>query len=193
MIVVIVAGFFVIILLATLGIFVLFRKILTRKNTTKGCKRALVALACVLVVLGLVFYGMDCFMEYQKDAPAHSLGSYKEKKSYTHGEFQDYTDYAVYTYRKVNVADNPYFKRATTADLWEIGKYIDHYEAFVKVIGDSDPEDEVFVNYTFDRSILDENDYFYLDANNQYSAFSDYDLWILDWQTGKLYFFHHNI
>ena len=188
MIVVILAGLFAIILLVILSLFVI-----TRKKPTIACKRVLAALAGGLVISGLIFCGMHLHLKYRQEAPAHSLGFYKDKMIYTHGEFQDYTDYGVYTYKKVKIADNPYFKRATAADLWQIRKYLDHYESVVAVIGDADPQDTLFVNYSFDRSCLDENDYFYLDANDEYSAFGDYDLWVLDAQTGKLYYFHHNI
>lgn len=188
MIVLILAIIVGLILLVPLGIFmILYRK---KNGAIKGCFFAIIG---ALVILVLIVLGVSLYFGYQEELPAHSLGFYKEKHVYTHGEFQDYTDFGVYTYKKVKLENNPYFSKITSRDLREIGQYIDNYEEWVMLFGDSDPEDKLVLNYTFDRSILDTNDFFYLEADNEYSMFGNYDLWILDLQTLKLYYFHHNI
>ena len=183
-----IAIFAIFIVLVVLGI-----GIMSGKNGSVKLKRLFLAITAVGVILMLIFFGIFRYFRYQEELPAHSLGFYKEKHVYTHGEFQDYTDFGVYTYKKVKLEDNPYFSKITSGDLREIGQYIDNYEEWVRLFGDNDPEDKLVLNYTFDRSVLDTNDYFYLEADNEHNMFGNYDLWILDSQTLKLYYFHHNI
>ena len=102
-------------------------------------------------------------------------------------------NYTIYTYSEVKLENNRYFNGITKSDISTIYEHIDHFESVIKGIGSQDSNDDLFVNYSFDRSIIDTNDYYFLDIPDNYPKFGRYSLYILDVQTLKLYYIHHNI
>ena len=44
---------------------------------------------------------------------AESIGQYENKEIWTHGGFQDYTDYGIYSYTSANLNNNQYLKPVT--------------------------------------------------------------------------------
>ena len=56
---------------------------------------------------------------------------------------------------------------------------------------------EIKKNYSFDKSIIDNEDYIYIydksDDEELYDQFEYYDIYIFDIQSEKLYYFHNNI
>ena len=115
-----------------------------------------------------------------------SIGWYKEKNFWTHG-WRDYTDFGVYHCPNAKLTGNRYFDQVTGDDIERIDEYFDNYERWIESF---DPQDELVRNYTFNRDIVDELDYFYIKSKDD--NFSNYDLWIYDSQTKKLYYFHNN-
>lgn len=121
-----------------------------------------------------------------------SLGSYESKEYYTSGGFQDYTDYAKYTYKNINVDQNKYFKRIDDLNQWNLILHIENFEEWIDAIADTDPENEVVVAYDFDMSLISNTDYYYIDKEPD-SGYENYDVYLIDTETNTLYFFHNNI
>lgn len=131
------------------------------------------------------------------DAVLDSLGEYSTKGFYTSGEFQDYTDYAKYTYEDIDISDNTYFEIITTESKAELDTHIEDFEKWIKAISESDPKNEVVENYDFDNSIISFDDYLYIYDDPDYIEagfpLGYYNVYFLDTETLTLYFFHNNI
>lgn len=124
---------------------------------------------------------------------AESIGQYENKEIWTHGGFQDYTDYGIYSYTSANLNNNQYLKPVTYSDSEKLNGFIDNFENWVETFKESDPEDELVLNYNFDRSIIDTSDYFYIFEKDSDIEFAYYDVYFFDAQTNVLYYFHNNI
>lgn len=139
-----------------------------------------------------------CGCTYQVPVLA-TLPDYKNKEFYTSGGFQDYTDYAKYTYNSVtveNLESSKYFTVITSEDVDEILLHIDDFEEWVETIGG-----ELKKNYDFDRSIVTEGDFFYIKTKygepigqqGTYGKFHNYSVFYFDIDAQILYYFHNNI
>lgn len=127
-----------------------------------------------------------------------SLPDYKNNEFYTSGGFQDYTDYAKYTYDSVTVENlelSKYFTKMSSQDVEEILLHIDNFEEWVETIGG-----ELKENYDFDRSIVTEGDFFYIKTKDGepigrgiYGKFDNYSVYYFDIDAQILYYFHNNI
>lgn len=148
---------------------------------------------CLFVAFILLLSATGCTTETRQDEVVNSLGQYESKQVWTHGEWQDYTDFGLYSYSSAELANNPYFKLVSETDINLIHKFIDNFEKWIETFRNNNPNDELVVNYAFDRSVIDTGDYFYIYEKENYSQFSCYDVWIFDIQTNILYYFHHNI
>ena len=62
----------------------------------------------ISIVLVLTFTA--CNVETRQDKALNSLGKYDSKQFWSHGVFQDYTDFGIYTYSSINLDENPYFE-----------------------------------------------------------------------------------
>lgn len=148
-------------------------------------------LLIILIALALVLSA--CTGPTRQDDVLFTLGHYESRQYYTSGDFQDFTDFALYTYEGIDMEDNPYFAPLTEGDLETLSAFLDNYESWIDTIKRDDPQDEVVVNYAFDRSMMDAGDWFYIYENPTYAKFGSYDIWFLDSQTCVLYYFHNNI
>ena len=137
-----------------------------------------------------------------EDKVLMSLGEYKNSVYYTQGEFQDYTDYAKYYYDSVDFTENEYFHKLQESDLTEISEHLDDFESCIETYRENDASREIVVNYDFDRTIIDSEDYFYIDSEKLTTTWDDgittttlanYDIYFFDSQTQILYYFHNNI
>lgn len=128
------------------------------------------------------------------DPVISSLPDYNSRVFYTSGGFQDYTDYAKYTYKSISAQDfeaSEYFCEVSADDIEEILIYIDNYEEWVETIGS-----ELKNNYDFDKSVISEGDFFYTQTSSDNSAdnkFADYTIYYFDADSKILYYFHNNI
>lgn len=129
-----------------------------------------------------------------------SIGKYDSEDFYTNGGFQDYTDYAKYRYKSVDLEDNEYFSLMNEDDIQKLNLYINNFENRVATIGDGDATNELVVNYDFDRSMIDTDDCYYIYdkmgtpiGESEYQQFDSYDVYFLDFQTNTVYYFHSNI
>ena len=104
-----------------------------------------------LLLLTLTLLLSLCGCSYQ-DPVLATLPDYKTKVFYTSGGFQDFTDYAKYTYESVTAQDlklSKFFAETTADDVGEILLHIDNFEDWVETIGE-----ELKDNYDFDKNIV---------------------------------------
>ena len=133
-----------------------------------------------------------------EDKVLNSLGEYRSCEFYTCGGFQDYTDYAKYYYDPVDFTDNEYFSIIEQSDIDALNEHLDDFESCIEAHGYNDASSEIVVNYDFDRSLIDSEDYLYIDSEKHtwddgYTSLVNYDVYFFDTQTNTLYYFHNNI
>ena len=158
----------------------------------KDIGKALIVIGVLASMLALAACSLP------KDKVAASLGRYESRVFFTSGGFQDYTDYAKYSYSHAKIEGNKYLTKIREADLTQINRHLDDFEGWIETIKDSEPSSEVVVNYDFDREIIDTEDYFYIDSEEHtwsdgHTAIVRYNIYLFDTQTQVLYFFHNNI
>ena len=127
-----------------------------------------------------------------------SLGRYEKREYFSYGDFQDYTDYGKYYYTSARVLNNNYLKKIEDTDLEEINTCLDDFEKWIEIIEEEDSSSDVVVNYDFDRTSIDSEDYFYIDSEEHTwsdgrTSLTSYNIYLFDSQTSILYFFHNNI
>ena len=150
----------------------------------------IVLLIFAILLTGLVWAASLLFAP--QDPILNSLPDYNSKEYHTSGGFQDFTDYAKYTYTiyETELMENPYFQPVTEDVISKIHSYLNNFENRVTISSDF-PRDA----YDFDRSQVQPGDYYYI--LNQYEepekAFWHYDLYYFDLDVGILYYFHSNI
>ena len=152
-------------------------------------------LGMLLFILSLLLGICGC--SYQ-DPVIDSLPEYNSKVFYSAGEIQDFTDYAKYCYESITVQNldtSRYFSAATAEDVEEILLYIEDFEGWVETIGK-----ELKDGYDFDKSIVSEGDFFYINTKygepigqGTYGKFDDYSVYYFDIDAQILYYFHNNI
>ena len=152
-------------------------------------------LSFLLLVIALLLSLCSC--TYQ-DPVLSSLPNYKNEEFYTSGGFQDFTDYAKYTYDSVkaeNLETSKYFTETSNEDVDEILLHIHNFEEWVDTIGG-----ELKENYDFDRSIVTEGDFFCIQTKDgepigqgTYGKFDNYTVYYFDIDAQILYYFHNNI
>ena len=149
----------------------------------------------IAICIALVCFSSCCIPE---DPVVSSLGEGENHVYFSSGGFQDYTDYAKYYYTSANVSENPYLKRIDEQNLAVIDRHLDDFEMWIDTIKGSEPSNEVVLNYDFDRTMIDTEDYIYIDSEEHtwsdgYTALVNYNIYFFDMQTQTLYFFHSNI
>lgn len=149
-----------------------------------------------VLLLTSIFFG---FLYFHQKTVISSLPDYESKEFYTNEDaFQDYTDYAKYIYDNITIQDlksSEYFTITTSDDVEEILLHIDDFEGWVEACGG-----ELKENYDFDKSIVSEGDFFYIETKEgepigqrTYRKFENYDVYYFDVDAQILYFFHNNI
>lgn len=143
------------------------------------------AAALVMAVIFLLFL-------LPKDPVLDSLPKYEKKEYYSSGGFQDFTDYAKYTYQisESEIKQSEVLRPVTEEDIPAILEYVEHFEGCVIVC-----QDFLSESYDFEKSIVSEGDYFFI--SNHYEeperAFWNYNLYYFDVDASILYYFHTNI
>ena len=154
--------------------------------------------AVALIVVVLIFGTVLSSCIAPEDKVLNSLGEYRSCEFYTCGGFQDYTDYAKYYYDSVDFTDNEYFSIIEQSDIDALNEHLDNFESCIEAHGYNDASSEIVVNYDFDRSLIDSEDYLYIDSEKHtwddgYTSLVNYDVYFFDTQTNTLYYFHNNI
>ena len=153
-------------------------------------------LALILICFFVVVSLSSCIAP--EDKVLNSLGEYKNREFYTEGVFQDYTDYAKYNYESVDFTDNEYFTKIEQSDIDVLNEHLDDFESWIETYREGDASREIVVNYDFERSLIDIEDYLYIDSekhtwDDDYTSLENYDIYFFDTQTNTLYYFHNNI
>ena len=130
------------------------------------------------LILIFVFFVSAC--SFSQDKVLNSLGDFSSEELYTHGDFQDYTDYGQYGYKAVDFTDNVYFRNLTEDDGERLANFVDDFEDCVSQFKENDPTDELAVNYDFDSSVISEDDYLYIYTDPDYPEFGNYRVYIFD-------------
>lgn len=156
-------------------------------------KSILFSILTLIITIPMLFSGCGLLF-FPTDPIIKSLGSYYDKEFYSHGDFQDYTDYAKYYYINPKTENNERISKMSETDIKEFNTYLEDFEGWVNTFAENDPNDELAVNYDFDRSIISLDDYLAIYYDPEYpSQFGNYDIYFLDSETNILYYFHHNI
>lgn len=150
----------------------------------------------LLIISCLIFALSSCTTP--EDKVLNSLGEYKSYEFYTEGAFQDYTDYAKYYYDSADLSDNEYFSKIGQSDIDVLNEHLDDFESWIETYRENDASREIVVNYDFDRSIIDNEDYLYINSEKHtwddgFISLVNYDVYFFDTQTNTLYYFHNNI
>ena len=85
-----------------------------------------------LLLCSLILFLCGCS---SYDSVVNSLSAYQDMVAYTEGGFQDYTDYAIYTYRDLDesvLSNCQYFINVSSDDMENILSYIDNFENGLK-------------------------------------------------------------
>lgn len=146
---------------------------------------SLVAAMTIMILLMTVIFSSE-------DSVLDSLPKYEKKEFYSSGGFQDFTDYAKYTYRvtESELAECESLRLVTEEDIPMILEYVESFESAIEVSQDFPRE-----AYDFDKSLILAGDYFYI--YNHYDepekAFWFYKLYYFDLDAGICYYFRFNI
>ena len=161
----------------------------------KFCLILLAIILGICLLVSMMFFG---FLYSHQKSVISSLPDYESKSFYTIDGFQDYTDYAKYIYDNITIQDlksSEYFTMTTANDVEEILLHIDDFEGWVEACGG-----ELKENYDFDKSIVSEGDFFYIETKEgepigqrTYRKFENYDVYYFDVDAQILYYFHNNI
>lgn len=152
----------------------------------------------ILFLIAVCLFTLLAACVIPKNKVLASLGEYRDHEFYTCGGFQDYTDYAKYYYDSVDFTDNEYFSIIEQSNMDALNEHLDNFESCIEAHGYSDASSEIVVNYDFDRSLIDSEDYLYIDSEKHtrddgYTLLVNYDVYFFDTQTNTLYYFHNNI
>lgn len=159
-------------------------------------RRNTVPFLCLLLLL---IFLSGCFFAVPEDEVILSIGEVEERRFYSSGGFQDFTDYGKYSFVECSLADNPYLKPLSEEDCTVFGYYLDDFEGWVDMIAESEPKNELPLNYDFSRSQVDSSDYFYLYTDPDYHSYGEYNisgyyrLYFFDTQSQILFYFRNNI
>ncbi len=147
----------------------------------------------IILIIILVVSLMFSFPvpEYEDEILA-SMGEYTLEEYYTYGVFQDFTDYAKYTFENSDPESNEYLKQMTNEDIEKLNLYIDDFESWVSAYEGNTEDRELVDNYDFNREIISTNDYCYIYDHPDYPEFLYYNIYFYDTETEILYYFHNN-
>lgn len=161
----------------------------------KFCLILLAIILGICLLVSMMFFG---FLYSHQKSVISSLPDYESREFYTSGGFQDYTDYAKYFYDSITAQDlesSEHFTVTTDEDVEEILLHIDDFERAVAVTAE-----ELRENYDFDKSIVSEGDFFYIETKEGepigqgfYEKFHNYSVYYFDIDAQIMYYFHHNI
>ena len=141
--------------------------------------------ALILVVIVALLNGCSVLT----DEVLQSLGEYKSEQYFTSGGFQDFTDYAKYTYEDVDFSNNIYFSKVSSDSSENLITHIEDFEKWIEILEENN---EVALAYDFDSSVISDNDYLYIYDDPYYPELGNYDVYFFDIETMTLYYFHNN-
>ena len=164
----------------------------TKKNM-KIIVILLIALICgMLVVFGGLLVLENTVEPTKSDLLLSAMGEFTTEEHYRYGWWQDGGTYSKYTYKSADL-NNEYLSPIENSDIGDIKLNISEFEFWVSSSKDSEKEDDksLYENYDFDMSIIDTNDYWFIEYDGEDTR--DFDLFIFDTETNVLYRFAYSI
>ena len=168
-------------------------------NKTKKNIKIILILLVVLICGALAIYGaiiglfsyLDSTVEPTKsELLLTSMGEFTTEEHYRYGWWQDGATYSKYTYKSADL-NNEYLSQITESDIEEIEHNISEFEFWVSSSKTSEDDKTLYENYDFDVSIIDTNDYWFIEYDVEDT--SDFELFIFDTETNVLYGFSYSI
>ena len=168
-------------------------------NKTKKNIKIILILLVVLICGALAIYGaiiglfsyLDSTVEPTKsELLLTSMGEFTTEEHYRYGWWQDGGTYSKYTYKSADL-NNEYLSQITESNIEEIEHNISEFEFWVSSSKTSEDDKTLYENYDFDVSIIDTNDYWFVEYDETDER--DFDLFIFDTETNVLYGFSYSI
>lgn len=156
----------------------------------------------LLLFLASILLFSLCSCTMPPDEVIDSMPEYESGVFYIEGELQDFTEYRIYTYKDIDkefFEKSIYFKKVPE-DKDIIMAYLDNYEDWIELYRSREEYCELSDKYDFDKGIIDESDYYYINSKGVDAMeghlqlkFSSYNIYFFDTATNTLYYFHNNI
>ncbi len=150
------------------------------------------AIIAALIVAAVIFAAIVVVFFTPKDPVLETLPKYQSKEYYSSDGFQDFTDYAKYTYQisESEISGSELLHPVTESDIPTILEYVGNFKIWTETNSDFPSE-----SYDFDKSSISEGDYFYIYYRYKEPErdFWNYDLYYFDVDTSVLHYFHNNI
>jgi len=153
----------------------------------------------IILIIGITAFILPGCADPPDDFVIRSLPAYDNVIIYSEGEFQDCTDFYIYHYKNISLSEleNNKYLNPVKDHTASILPYIEDFEKWIAVYRKNDANRELPSNYDFEKSIIDENDYFYIDNDkitsiDKFEKFANYTLYLFDTQTNTLFYFHNN-
>ena len=168
-------------------------------NKTKKNIKIILILLVVLICVALTIYAaivglfsyLDSTVEPTKsDLLVTAMGEFSTEEHYSYGWWQDGGTYSKYTYKSTSL-NNEYLSQITESDIEEIEHNISEFEFWVSSSGEDEKDKSLYENYDFDVSIIDTNDYWFVEYDETDERV--FDLFIFDTETNVLYGFSYSI
>lgn len=148
------------------------------------------ALAIYVAIIGMFSY-LDSTVEPSKsELLLTSMGEFTTEEHYRYGWWQDGATYSKYTYKFAD-SNNEYLTQITESDIEKIKLNISEFEFWVASSDEDEKDKSLYENYDFDVSIIDINDYWFIEYDEVDDR--DFDLFIFDTETNVLYGFYYSI
>lgn len=158
------------------------------------------SLCWLLLLLPLILVLCGCWSP--QDEVMAALPAEGEGVLYSHGTFQDYTDYGEYQYSGItedDLKESGYFQVVEAADVAELTGYLENFNNWVQ-LAENCGDCNLAQMYDFSADMLREGDYFYLESRvdserADYDArkYDDYTIYYFSLENQMLYYFHSNI
>lgn len=145
----------------------------------------------ILTILFILVIIVTTSCSSQTDNRYIPNGYINKEEHYDVNGFQDYTDYAKYTYySKDIILNNNDYKKVTSNDFESIKNYLENFRGWMET-------DNRLDEYDFDENIINEGDYFCIinenDKEINYLNYDNYSIYYFDVETLTLYYMHNNI
>ena len=164
-------------------------------NKTKKNIKFIVILLVAIICGALVVFGglllLDNTVEPTKsELLVSSMGEFATEEHYRYGWWQDGATYSKYTYKSADL-NNEYLSPVTESDVGDIKLRISDFEFWVSSSKDDEEDKTLYENYDFDVSIIDTNDYWFIEYDETDAR--DFEMFFFDVETKVLYGFNYSI
>lgn len=164
------------------------------KNKTKKNIKFIVILLIALICGMLVVFGGLLVLENtveptKSDLLLSAMGEFTTEEHYRYGWWQDGATYSKYTYKSADL-NNEYLSPVAESDIKDIKLRVSDFGFWVSSSKDDEADKSLYENYDFDISIIDTNDYWFIEYKEDTR---DFEMFIFDTETKVLYGFNYSI